>query len=69
MRFNFSISNGVFSKCAIQLTLFQANVNAANNYPAHVGDSPVSYDYIAEPNGEFVVSDRQSGILDRYISR
>lgn len=42
---------------------------ADTNYPSHSGDSPISYDQIAVPNGEFVISDRQPGVLDQYMFR
>jgi triacylglycerol esterase/lipase EstA (alpha/beta hydrolase family) len=72
MKFLFSIQNSAFLKHCVLLSLFfiiQGNANAINNYPSHSGSSPVSYDDIAKPNGEFVISDRQGGILDNYMYR
>ncbi|WP_152207262.1 lipase family alpha/beta hydrolase [Marinobacter changyiensis] len=40
---------------------------AGAEYPSHYGASPISFDAIAIPGGEFNVSDRQAGILDNYM--
>lgn len=43
--------------------------SAATSYPAHYGNSPISFDAIAEPSDTFVVSDRTSYNLDYYKYR
>ncbi|WP_299810288.1 hypothetical protein [uncultured Shewanella sp.] len=54
----------------IPLVIFTNGLAQANaNYPPHSGESPVSYEHIAEPNGEYIVTDRRSGVLDRYMFR
>lgn len=54
---------------AFNLIVFSTTIYAQQKYPSHSGSSPISFDDISEPNGEFVVSDRQSGVLDNYMYR
>lgn len=42
-------------------------LRAGPEYPAHYGEAPVSFDAIAIPGGEFNVSDRKPGVLDKYM--
>lgn len=42
---------------------------AANSFPPHQGDSPWSFSVIAEPSDTFVVNDRESATIDRYLFR
>ena len=42
---------------------------AANSFPPHQGDSPWSFSVIAEPSDTFVVNDRDSATIDRYLFR
>jgi hypothetical protein len=46
-----------------------ASAYAANTFPPHQGDSPWSFSVIAEPSDTFVVNDRESATIDRYLFR
>lgn len=46
-----------------------ASSYAASSFPPHQGESPWSFVVIAEPSDTFVVNDRDSDTIDRYLFR
>lgn len=54
---------------AVTVSLSIAQVGLCADYPAHSGASPTSFDAIAKPSDTYVVNDRDSGTLDRYLFR
>lgn len=61
--------NVIRRSLAVVSALLLSGGVAAQKYPSHFGTSPISFDAIAPPNGEYAVSDRRSGVLDSYKFR
>lgn len=52
---------------AISIGSFAANAEVGTSYPKHRGDSPLSYDAIDIPGGDFNVTDYRPYTLDEYM--